>query len=61
MDTVESSLNVVAEAVQAGAAGVVFGRNIWQAPNPAGMVCALKRIIHEGATVSDVMGELTGD
>ena len=61
MDTVESSLNVVAEAVQAGAAGVVFGRNIWQAPNPAGMVCALKRIIHEGATVPDVMGELTGD
>jgi DhnA family fructose-bisphosphate aldolase class Ia len=60
MDTVQSALDVVSEAVQTGAAGVVFGRNIWQDSNPAGVVRALKRIIHDGATTAEVLDELAG-
>ena len=41
MDTIEDSLDVVRGAMDAGASGVVFGRNIWQSANPGGMVRAL--------------------
>jgi DhnA family fructose-bisphosphate aldolase class Ia len=58
MNTVEETLEVVAGAVAAGASGVVFGRNIWQHKNPAGMVRALQRVIHGGAGVAEAMQEL---
>src|ERR687897_1890271 len=47
MDTVEETLQVVQDATRAGAAGVVFGRNIWQSGDTRGMLQALRRIIHE--------------
>lgn len=37
--------------MEAGAAGMTTGRNIWGAEDPAAMVRALKAIVHEGATV----------
>jgi DhnA family fructose-bisphosphate aldolase class Ia len=40
----------VADTIAEGGCGVVFGRNIWQSPNPAAMVRALRAVIHEGAT-----------
>lgn len=55
MDTVRAALDVVHGSVEAGGRGVVFGRNIWQSPDPARMVRALRAIIHEGAGVSDAM------
>lgn len=55
MDTVEQTLEVVHGAMQAGAVGVVFGRNIWQSKDPQGMVRALNRVIHDGATVAQAM------
>ena len=57
MDSVEETLGVVRGAMDAGAAGVVFGRNIWQNPDPAQMVRALKRVIHDDASVADAMAE----
>ncbi|MBC8327107.1 MAG: aldolase [Verrucomicrobia subdivision 3 bacterium] len=33
-----------------GAAGIVYGRNIIQHPNPAGMTRALMALVHDGAT-----------
>jgi DhnA family fructose-bisphosphate aldolase class Ia len=47
MDTVGETLRVVQDATRAGAAGVVFGRNIWQSGDTQGMIQALRRIIHE--------------
>jgi DhnA family fructose-bisphosphate aldolase class Ia len=44
------------DAVQAGAAGVVYGRNVWQADNPAELIRALAAILHEGARVEDALG-----
>jgi DhnA family fructose-bisphosphate aldolase class Ia len=41
------------KAVQAGAAGVAIGRNIFQADEPAAMVAALAGILHQGAGVEE--------
>lgn len=45
-------LAAVWEAVQAGAAGVAIGRNIFQDDAPAAMVAALSAILHGGASVA---------
>jgi fructose-bisphosphate aldolase, class I len=36
--------------MQEGAAGIVYGRNVVQHPNPRGMTQALMAIVHKGAT-----------
>lgn len=38
-----------------GASGIVYGRNIIQHPNPAGIVRALMAIVHDDANVDDAM------
>ena len=58
MNTVEETLQVVDGAMQVGAAGVFFGRNIWQSPDPARMVRALQSVIHDRSSVADAMREL---
>jgi DhnA family fructose-bisphosphate aldolase class Ia len=58
MDTTEAALQLVYDAVQAGAAGVVFGRNIWQSGNTRGMIAALRHIIHNNGPVREAMGKL---
>ncbi len=44
------TLNTVAEALKAGAAGVCMGRAVFTSPDPERSVRALVRLIHEGAT-----------
>lgn len=39
--------------IQQGAAGIVYGRNIIQHSDPAGMTRALMAIVHDGATAGD--------
>jgi class I fructose-bisphosphate aldolase len=39
--------------IRHGAAGIVYGRNIIQHPNPAGMVRALMAIVHDGASPAE--------
>jgi DhnA family fructose-bisphosphate aldolase class Ia len=43
-------LERVAEAMAGGARGVVLGRAVWEHPDPAGMVQALRAVIHDGAS-----------
>jgi DhnA family fructose-bisphosphate aldolase class Ia len=43
------------DAMQAGADGVTYGRNVWQADNVEAVIRALKHIIHEGGTVKEAM------
>ncbi|HJQ27706.1 MAG TPA: hypothetical protein VJ827_00065 [Rubrobacter sp.] len=57
METVEETLQVVHDAMQADAAGAVFGRNIWQSGDTRGMIQALKSIIHEGRPVAEALAE----
>lgn len=55
MDTTEAALEVVHGAIAGGARGVVFGRNIWQDPDPTAIVTAMRAIIHDNATVADAL------
>ena len=57
-DTVRDSLAVVAETLEQGAAGVVFGRNIWQQPNPAAVVRAIAHLCHEGGSLDGALCRL---
>jgi class I fructose-bisphosphate aldolase/fructose-bisphosphate aldolase/2-amino-3,7-dideoxy-D-threo-hept-6-ulosonate synthase len=47
-----SALELAADAMASGARGVVFGRNVFQAPDPERMVAALCEVVHGGAAVS---------
>ncbi len=58
MDTPQEALQVTYEGMQAGAAGVFFGRNVWQSNNMVGMIKALKHIIHGNGTVAEALSRL---
>ena len=47
-DTDAGLLQLVEECMKAGAAGVVFGRNVWKRPNRVEVLRAMCRIVHEG-------------
>lgn len=49
------ALELVVEALEAGGAGTVFGRNVTKAPDPARMVRDLVAIVHQGKRVEDVL------
>lgn len=48
-------LEQTATLVRNGAAGVIFGRNVFQHPNPPAMVRALRHLVHEGGTVEEAL------
>jgi len=58
MDEDKIVLENVKGAIEAGAAGVAFGRNIFQHRNPTAMTRAISRLIHEDADVMEAMKEL---
>lgn len=41
----EDTVAVAREVIQAGAAGIAFGRRVWQAEDPAGIVRQLKQVL----------------
>ncbi len=45
----------IRDALDAGAAGVVIGRNVWQSPSPTGMAQALVALVHHDASVDDAL------
>lgn len=49
-------LHMVADAIDAGAAGIAIGRNVWQHPNPSLMLRRLHAIVHENASAADALG-----
>ena len=57
METARETLQVVQDATQAGAAGVVFGRNIWQSGDTRGMIRASNSIVHEDRPVAEALAE----
>jgi class I fructose-bisphosphate aldolase len=46
------------ELMKQGASGIVYGRNVVQHPNPAGMTQALMSIVHHGATAEQALDQL---
>lgn len=57
-ETDRDVLEMVAGAMEAGAIGVTFGRNVFQHSNPAAMLRAISVIIREKASVELALGEL---
>jgi class I fructose-bisphosphate aldolase len=51
-------LQIIAEALEAGARGVAIGRNVWQHANPAGMCRALIELVHGSGRVARAMKEI---
>jgi fructose-bisphosphate aldolase, class I len=49
LETDHDVLQMASEVVQSGAAGITFGRNIWQSKDPIGIIQSLKKIIHQEA------------
>ena len=41
--------------LEQGASGIVYGRNIVQHPNPAGITAALMAVLHRGASVDEAL------
>lgn len=56
----EEIINRTVELMNQGAAGIVYGRNVVQHPNPAGMTSALMSIVHDGATADEALAILKG-
>jgi class I fructose-bisphosphate aldolase len=51
MGTAREVLHVARDSVQAGAKGIVFGRNVWQHPRMDAVVGALQDVVHRDAEV----------
>ncbi|MBI3110654.1 MAG: aldolase [Ignavibacteriales bacterium] len=58
MDSDREMLQMVKDAMDCGARGIVFGRNVWQHKNPAAILKALATIVHDGQGVSKALGVL---
>jgi DhnA family fructose-bisphosphate aldolase class Ia len=51
----EALLRLASECVEAGAAGIIFGRNVWQHPKMEKVIGALCAVVHEGESVPKAM------
>ncbi len=51
------ALELVEEAMQAGAAGTVFGRNVTKASDPRKMVADIYDLVHLGKSVDEIVGK----
>jgi DhnA family fructose-bisphosphate aldolase class Ia len=58
VDDLRALLSSVKGAIDGGARGAVIGRNVWGHPRPRDIVCALARIIHDGASIEQAVAGL---
>ncbi len=56
----EEVLERTATVMEAGAAGIVYGRNVIQHERPLDMTRALMSVVHEGASAQDALAGLRG-
>jgi fructose-bisphosphate aldolase, class I len=52
-------LQITADVLAAGAAGLVYGRNVIQHEDPVAMTRALAALVHHGATARDALAQLS--
>lgn len=55
-DSVAEVLELARGVMDAGGAGITFGRNVWDAPNPTAMVRSLRAVVHDDASVDTALG-----
>ena len=49
----EKALRRASKAIQAGAAGVDMGRNVFQSAKPLAMMKAISAVVHQGLSAQD--------
>jgi DhnA family fructose-bisphosphate aldolase class Ia len=61
LETEADVLRMAYAVRQAGAAGLTFGRNIWQSDNPAHIIQALGYILHHDGSVDEALDKLNAE
>ncbi len=46
-DTPDGAVGMARSVIQAGAAGIMFGRNVWQSSNPGELIKSLSGVVHD--------------
>jgi DhnA family fructose-bisphosphate aldolase class Ia len=59
LETEADALQMARDVVQAGAAGITYGRNIWQSSDTPRMIRALKHVVHQGGSVGEALAILS--
>lgn len=57
LEKLDDALRMAKDAIEAGAVGVTFGRNVFQDLNPKGVVRALRKIVIDGAGLNEALEE----
>jgi len=55
LDSMKKLFEMTKDAMDVGARGVTYGRNVWQAENPVAVLQGLKHIIHNQGTVEEAL------
>ena len=55
LETEADAFQMAYDVVRAGAAGITFGRNIWQSGHTQKMIAAMKYVVHEDASVTEAV------
>jgi DhnA family fructose-bisphosphate aldolase class Ia len=55
LDSERSLLEAVKGMIEGGGSGIFVGRNVWQHQNPQAMLAALRKVIHENASVEEAL------
>jgi len=58
LETEAEALRMAYDVVQARAAGITFGRNVWQSKTISGMIRALKQVVHNNSPVKEALDNL---
>ncbi|WP_455140962.1 class I fructose-bisphosphate aldolase [Candidatus Hodarchaeum mangrovi] len=58
MGTDKDVMLTIEGAMKGGGAGICIGRNLWQRKNPRKMIEAACKIVHEGASVNEIIDKL---
>ena len=61
LETEAEVLQMAYDVVQARAAGITFGRNIWQSKRICPMIRALKLVVHNNCSVQDALDSLAAE
>lgn len=55
LDSLRAVLEMARGAVEAGGAGVTYGRNVWGADDVPGVLRSLRAVVHDDASVEDAL------
>jgi len=61
LDTEAETLQMAHSVVKAGAAGITFGRNVWQSGKIDRMIRALKLVVHSDSSVHEALETMSAD